>query len=551
MSELHVRQLETYFQNSVVPHIDVSDLAGKPTADIEKAKLSRALTAFALSGLSGISVLETANFVVDGERDQGIDGYLYDQGKNTLIFVQSKWHGGGTKTIGKGDILKFLHGVKLVLAANWTTFSSKFKSQKAIIEQVLLKPDVQIVVAVAFTGDNELGDECKECLRQFQNEQNTVEEFLETRSIDLRALHRYFRTATLAQQPAFTGMLLDWGQSTEPYSAVYGRICCEDLAKLYASVGEPLFEPNIRSFLGDGEVNNQIVSTLVSKPEEFWYLNNGVTAICTKFTKTALGGGDNRHAGTFVFHGIQVVNGAQTIGSIGKAFEKAPQKVSKAFAMIKIISLEGAPLGFTDVVTVSTNRQNKVEEKDFLALDQNQNRIKIELASKGIQYAFRSGESVVSKLGGFDVTEAIVALACSASDVGNAVLAKRNIGLLLDRKSVAYQSLLHSGIAGTAIWDRVQDLRKIEASLARNQAAAPDSKRKQIFTHGNRVLSWAAFNGAAKIDVPVELDLFILTAAETADSFIKANYPDAYLAVFFKNTQKCVELAKDIIAETS
>lgn len=341
---VHVRQLEQYFLNAITASIDVTDLAGKAELEIKQATLSRALTAFAMSGLTGVPVTQTAAFVCDGERDQGIDGCFFDSGKNTLVFVQSKWNANGTKTIGKGDLLKFLHGVKLVLSANWDTFSKKFKAQKVTIDQVLLKPDVSVIVAVAFTGDNKLGDECEEVLAQFEAEQNAAGEFLETKVLDLRALHRFFRTATLSTQPPFTAMLLDWGQSIEPHQAIYGRICCEELAKLYADIGESLFEPNIRSFLGDGEVNNQIVGTLLNKPEDFWYMNNGVTGICTKYSKTALGGGDNRQAGAFVFQGLQIVNGAQTIGSIAKAYEKSPAKVAKAFAMIKVISLEGTPL---------------------------------------------------------------------------------------------------------------------------------------------------------------------------------------------------------------
>lgn len=542
---VHVRQLEQYFLNAITASIDVTDLAGKAELEIKQATLSRALTAFAISGLTGVPVTQTAAFVCDGERDQGIDGCFFDSGKNTLVFVQSKWNANGTKTIGKGDLLKFLHGVKLVLSANWDTFSKKFKAQKVTIDQVLLKPDVSVIVAVAFTGDNKLGDECEEVLTQFEAEQNAAGEFLETKVLDLRALHRFFRTATLSTQPPFTAMLLDWGQSIEPHQAIYGRICCEELAKLYTDIGESLFEPNIRSFLGDGEVNNQIVGTLLNKPEDFWYMNNGVTGICTKYSKTALGGGDNRQAGAFVFQGLQIVNGAQTIGSIAKAYEKSPAKVAKAFAMIKVISLEGTPLGFTDVITIATNKQNRVEEKDFLTLDPNQNRIKIELLSKGIQYVFRSGESVIDKGTGFDVTEAMVALACSSADVSNAVLAKRNIGLLLDRKSTAYQQLFHTGINGDVTWQQVQKFRKIDAALMLAQGIAANQKRKQLLTHGNRVLSWAVFNAGsvALLDDTLALKAFIDKAADLIDVFLKQNYPDSYLAVFFKNTQKCSELA--------
>jgi hypothetical protein len=540
---VHVRQLEQYFTNAVGTSLDLSDLTGKSPEETKASTLSRSLTAFAICSLTGASIAQAASAVLDGERDQGIDGCYFDEAKNTLVFVQSKWHANGTKTISKGEILKFLHGVKLVLAANWDTFSQRFKSHKSAIDQALLKPDVSVTIAVAFTGDNPLGAECKEVLDQFEKDQNAVSEFLEIKILDLRALHRYFRTATLAAQPPFTAMLLDWGQSLEPYRAVYGRICCTDLAKLYADVGESLFEPNIRSFLGDGEVNSQIIATLASRPEEFWYLNNGVTAICSHFTKTAFGG-DTRQAGTFVFSGIQIVNGAQTVGSIAKASEKYPTNVAKAFAMIKIISLEGSPLGFTDVVTVATNRQNRVEEKDFLALDPNQTRIKTELHSKQVQYVFRAGETVLDKSKGFDVQEMMIALACADVSIAQAVLAKRNIGLILDRKSSSYISLFKPSITGEEAWSLVQKSRRIDQTI-QLLALTAGQKRKQILTHGNRVISWATFNvstDSLEGDAN-KLKEFIGAVVDRIDEFLKKEYPDSYLAVFFKNTQKCQELA--------
>lgn len=545
---IHVRQLEQYFVNSLSNHIDVLDLKGRPASELLQAQLSRSLAAFSVMGLTGASIADACKSVVDGTRDQGIDGVFVDAAKNALIFVQSKWNSSGTKTISKGDLLKFLHGIKLVLAADWAKFSPKMKARQKDIESLLLTPDVSVIAVVAFSGDNELSIECREVLQAFELEQNSVSDFFESRVIDLRALHRFLRTATLASQAPFNAMLLDWGQTQEPYQAVYGRINCEELAKLYESVGQNLFEPNIRSFLGDGEVNNQISATLLTRPEDFWYLNNGITAICTRYSKTALGGGDNRIAGTFVFEGIQIVNGAQTIGSIAKSYKKNPTKVSRAFASIKVVSLEGTPLGFTDTVTLASNKQNRVEEKDFLALDANQSRVKAELQTSGIQYVFRSGETIANRLSGLDASEAMVGLACSSSAVANAVLAKRNIGLLLDRSSSSYQALFHSGISGQTIWRSTQQQRRIDAALGELQKAATSQRKKQLLTHGNRIISWVAFNTvdvAALDDFALRHHLELLI--NSAHNFIQEIYPDSYLAVFFKNTQKCDELTTEVI----
>ncbi len=544
---VHVRQLEQYFLNTLANSIDISDLKNKSTNDLHQAKLSRSLTAFTVMGLTGSQVADACSAVVDGSLDQGIDGVYVDAAQNTLIFIQSKWHGNGTKTISKGDLLKFLHGIKLVLAADWEKFSTKMKARQKDIETLLLTPDVTVIAVISYSGDNDISDECKEVLKTFEDEQNSVSDFFETRIIDLRALHRFLRAATLAGQPPFTAMLLDWGQTQNPYQAVYGRINCEELAKLFDAHGQSLFEPNIRSFLGDGEVNNQIANSLIQRPEDFWYLNNGITAICTRYSKTALGGSD-RQAGTFTFDGIQIVNGAQTLGSIAKSYKKNPNQVAKAFASIKIVSLEGAPLGFTDTVTLASNKQNRVEEKDFLALDANQSRVKAELQAVGVQYVFRSGETIANKLNGLDATEAMVSLACSSNTVANAVLAKRNIGLLLDRSSATYQALFHSGIDGQTVWSRTQQQRRIDSALGELQKAATAQRRKQLLTHGNRVFSWIAFNTQDIQTLGDDALLSILDSmCNAAHSFIKNSYPDSYLAVFFKNTQKCDELAGAVI----
>ena len=51
---------------------------------------------------------------------------------------------------------------------------------------------------------------------------------------------------------------------------------------LHEQHGKALYERNIRYFLGSSksDVNKAIKSTPSDRPEEFFYLNNGVTAVC-------------------------------------------------------------------------------------------------------------------------------------------------------------------------------------------------------------------------------------------------------------------------------
>ena len=70
---------------------------------------------------------------------------------------------------------------------------------------------------------------------------------------------------------------------TEPRLTYCGLIGLDALVKLHNTHGKALYERNIRTFLGHKtEVNISIQKTLAASPEDFFYLNNGVTALCEK-----------------------------------------------------------------------------------------------------------------------------------------------------------------------------------------------------------------------------------------------------------------------------
>jgi hypothetical protein len=87
-------------------------------------------------------------------------------------------------------------------------------------------------------------------------------------------------------------------------------ICLVPLPKFYEFITEKdvlrghIFEANVRDFQGNVTVNNQIGVTLaVVGNEEFWWLNNGITILCTE----AVGSGD-----LITITDPLIVNGLQT-----------------------------------------------------------------------------------------------------------------------------------------------------------------------------------------------------------------------------------------------
>jgi hypothetical protein len=76
------------------------------------------------------------------------------------------------------------------------------------------------------------------------------------------------------------------------------------------------------------------------------------------------------------------------------------------------IIVRGDDETFADDVTRTNNRQNRIENRDFVTLDKEQNRIRMELAIDGIDYQVLRTDAVVRSDTAFDLVEATTALAC-------------------------------------------------------------------------------------------------------------------------------------------
>lgn len=92
-----------------------------------------------------------------------------------------------------------------------------------------------------------------------------------------------------------------------------------DIVKMYNEIGDELFRQNVRFAIKDElDVEENIKKTLRECPEDFWYLNNGVTIIvqdanALNLDKTSRIGLDYSN-----YQIISVINGAQTISTAAK-----------------------------------------------------------------------------------------------------------------------------------------------------------------------------------------------------------------------------------------
>ena len=552
MSIIHVRQIEAKLRALFTNLIDLSDYVGKPKIEQDSAFLTRALAAFAILVTADITPDQAALCITDGFHDNGIDAVYFDSREKVLFVVQTKWRHDGTGSIERGDALKFITGVKDLINAEFDRFNDKIKNRSVEILDALSLANTRIVLLVAYTGQATLSQEVSRDFKDFLNDMNDPSEVVELRVLRQGNLHGIVASGTLGAPINFDVVLKDWGQIREPFSAYYGLVSATEVADWWNKYYPKLFMPNIRSFLGETEINQSIVGTLLSEPEKFWYFNNGITALCSKIRKKPLGG-NTHETGVFECLDVSVVNGAQTVGAIATANAKSPDQVAKAAVLIRFISLESCPEDFALRVTRTTNTQNRIDSRDFVSLDtENQERIRTELQLEGIEYIYKAGYTVRDSRSGFDFLEAIVAVACAHSELAYTVQAKGKVSLLYEDISKApYKALFNPSLSSIRLWKLVQIHRAIEDQL-KAEREKRQGRETMLPVHGNRFLARQVFRHLPlgnlddpRRDIQEILGLvpeFAIRAIDSTASAISEKYPESYLANLFRNMKKCQDV---------
>src|SRR5690606_6427344 len=143
-------------------------------------------------------------------------------------------------------------------------------------------------------------------------------------------------------------------------------------------------------------------------------------------------GGATTDVGQFACSNLSVVNGAQTVSTIGRFGENDSTALANVFVTVRIISLNDTPAGFGQKITKANNTQNKVEARDFVTFDPEQTRLRDELLMDDVDYHFSRGQYTNENMESFGLIQATTALACASNQTAIIVQLKREIGKLWD-----------------------------------------------------------------------------------------------------------------------
>ncbi|NJP96400.1 AIPR family protein [Nonomuraea sp. FMUSA5-5] len=444
------------------------DLRGYDTAGREQRFLSRALSAEALRIVTGCDYEVAGQGVIDGDRDQGIDAVAVGDGSAEVWLVQAKWSDAGTAKLPKGETLAFADGVRLIESRNFEPFNERMDPFLPRLDAVMGDARLRINLVVAVMGEPVLSEAATAVLDRLRDDANNKGPMLRSKVLGVADFHRRLRQDVAPEPVNVKAVMGNWLFKHTPFEAWQGTVAVRDIAGWHAEHGDALYEQNVRKSLGLTRINSGIKETLLKEPENFWYFNNGITVLCDRIEERYL----NRRRGDdpveLTLQGVSVVNGAQTVAAIHEAFGSDPDAVEDAEVTVRVFSLGKERENYATRITETTNTQNDVSQRDFIALDPVQAEIREDFLLSGLGkiYTYKRGEPDPAPEAGCSVEHAAVALACAHHIPDLAVRAGRSVDLLWERGGRgAYPRLFGEMPSAHRVWRSVQVRSAVGAAL--------------------------------------------------------------------------------------
>lgn len=555
MSSLKVSQIKTKLRSMFEPHLDHSDISSGD-AEREQKVLSRCLAAFAIYISTGCSDKEAAESVWDGSDDNGVDAAFFDVSNSTVIFAQSKFIAKGAGQPEAKEVGAFTKGVRDAIEQEQGNFHPRLQAKLSDILLRIGTPGTLVKLIIVSTGESILAKHSTSVIDAFLEELNgnDPEPIASSEVMGLSEVYSGLANDLVSASVALDANILEWSYVSSPYPAYFGIIDGLTLKGWWKKHGKGLVTGNIRHSLGSTDVNNQIKQTATTNPEKFWYFNNGITLVCEEALKAPVGSA-SRSAGVFSFKGASIVNGAQTVSSLGGVADESALGIVRV--PIRVVLLKSAPPEFGAEVTRANNLQNRIEQRDFVAQDQEQHRLRREMAVEGIDYQFVRSEESVATATSCDLIEVATALACASGDSGMAVHVKTGIGRFFgDLSKAPYKALFNPSTSGAKAFNAVVVQRVVDTWIENKKKVIPKKSGPTwgVLVHGNRILSAAVFKryGVARLSQPIDAFGKDFSEAEIngiADDVYgrmsdvtSKNFANKFLAVLFKNPSKSKQI---------
>lgn len=200
-----------------------------------------------------------------------------------------------------------------------------------------------------------------------------------------------------------------------------GFVCLVTLTEYLAFISDTkghlrsnLFEGNVRDYQGKNEVNTEIRKTLETPAsEDFWWLNNGVSIICSNATLSGK---------TLTIADAEIVNGLQSSREIYHALQEKDLSKESRYLLVRVLKPQDQES--RDRIIKATNSQTPIPASSLRATDKIHRDIEEYLSGKGYFYDrrknyYKNAGKPIKKIFGIPFVAQSV-LACALKEPANA-----------------------------------------------------------------------------------------------------------------------------------
>jgi len=175
-------------------------------------------------------------------------------------------------------------------------------------------------------------------------------------------------------------------ENTNGAISYIGLVNAGQFRELYQRYRTTLFSLNIRNYVGDTSTNRGIMDTAATSPEDFFFYNNGISAVATKIEP-------DMEQGVLRCTRFSVINGAQTVRSLARAHLKHRDSVRRVVVMFRVSEISLSDDNLIVNVTRYNNTQNSIKLSDFRSNDP----VQRALAKRFSEVPARNGKNFIYK----------------------------------------------------------------------------------------------------------------------------------------------------------
>ena len=342
--------------------------------------------------------------------DKGIDCFIHFEENKELHIIQNKYYSEETR-VSSPEVSYFLTNPLTALSDN------RYKKSSALQEIFnSIKDDPEYKVSFHFfaTTDSR-SDDVDQLVRKFNTQLYGHACLISASYSGISQLFELYYGKNYKPEVPFSHKLGTINRGTfasvrdvygiEGYTAYYILAPVAQIYRMLLAAEEkkyPLFDENIREYLGDNPINNGIVNTLRSKAERnnFLHYNNGITVLCQEIGSDQQ---DTRSGLRMIpLEQPKIVNGCQTASSIKKVLENLPndemeRDYKDVYVMLKALVIEdrdnAANRVFYSNVVKYTNKQNAIPEKAFTSNTDEFYRLQDEFRKRGFLLQVKPSDS--------------------------------------------------------------------------------------------------------------------------------------------------------------